>query len=128
MDVINVTAAIIEKDGKFLIAQRKKGKHLELKWEFPGGKIEPGEAPEECLKRELAEEFGIETEVKSFIGESLFDYGTRTIRLLGYLVDYHSGDFKLQAHEAVAWISPHEFSQYDFAPADLPFIEKIIRP
>ncbi|WP_127015516.1 NUDIX domain-containing protein [Anoxybacter fermentans] len=56
--MIRVTAAIIEKDGKFLIARRKEG-HLSGMWEFPGGKIEEGESPEECLKREIFEELGI---------------------------------------------------------------------
>ena len=62
-----VTCAIIEKDGKILIARRAEGQKLAGKWEFPGGKVEDGESPEECLKRELEEEFGIPTEVGEFI-------------------------------------------------------------
>jgi len=65
--MVKVTAAIIEKDGKVLIARRRKGSHLEGKWEFPGGKIEQKETPEECLKRELNEEFGIEAQIDEFI-------------------------------------------------------------
>ena len=63
--MIRVTAAVIEKNNKILIAQRKKEKHLGLKWEFPGGKIDDGESPESCLRRELKEEFGIETKQKT---------------------------------------------------------------
>ena len=67
-----VAAAIIEKDGKILIAKRKKGSSLAGKWEFPGGKIEPGESPEECLKREMKEEFDIEALAGDFFCSSKF--------------------------------------------------------
>jgi len=126
MKIIDVTAAIIERDGKFLIAKRKKGKHLENKWEFPGGKIEQQETPQECLARELEEEFGIIAEIADFIAESFFDYGDIKIRLLGYRVKYISGEFKLNAHDDIKWISASEFIEFDFAEADLPLIEKIL--
>ena len=126
MKTIDVTAAIIEKDGKFLIAKRKKGKHLENKWEFPGGKIEELETPEECLARELEEEFGIIAEIADFITESFFDYGDRKIRLLGYRAKYISGEFRLNAHDDIKWVSANEFIEFDFAEADLPLIEKIL--
>lgn len=93
MKTVDVTAAIIEKDGKFLIAKRKKGKHLENKWEFPGGKVELGESHEECLARELEEEFGVITGIAEFVAEGLFDYGDVKIRLLGYRAKYISGYF-----------------------------------
>lgn len=127
MKTIDVTAAIIESNNKFLIAKRKKGKHLEGKWEFPGGKIEHQETPEKCLKRELKEEFGIATEVRDFIGESIFDYGDIKIRLLGYHVQYISGDFRLKDHDEIHWVAKNEFYKYDFADADIPLIEKITR-
>jgi len=127
MKVVDVTAGIIERDGKFLIAKRKKGAHLENKWEFPGGKIERGETAEECLFRELQEEFGITTRVKDFVAESIFDYGDRTIRLLGYHTEYLSGDFVLNVHDDIKWVGAHEFSEFDFAEADLPLIEEILR-
>lgn len=126
MKIINVTAAIIERDGKFLIAKRKKGKHLENKWEFPGGKIEQKETPEECLARELKEEFGIIAEITDFIAESTFDYGDRKIKLLGYRAKYISGEFRLNAHDDMKWIFANEFIGFDFAEADLPLIEKIL--
>ncbi len=69
--VTKSTAAVIKKDGKFLIAKRKKSDFLGGKWEFPGGKIDEFENPRECLKRELKEEFQVETRVGDFICESL---------------------------------------------------------
>ncbi|MEX1064072.1 MAG: (deoxy)nucleoside triphosphate pyrophosphohydrolase [Candidatus Paceibacterota bacterium] len=126
MKTIDVTAGIINRNGKFLIAKRKKGKHLEGKWEFPGGKIEALETPEECLQRELEEEFGVKVAVADFVAESIFNYGDRVIRLLGYRAEYVSGDFKLNAHDEIKWITTDEFSKFDFAEADLPIIEKLI--
>ena len=125
MAIINVTAAIIEKDGKFLIAKRKAGGHLVGKWEFPGGKIEEKETPEECLRRELLEEFGITAEINNFVGDSVFDYGDRQIRLLGYKATYLSGEFRLTAHDEIKWVSPQELSQYDFAAADISLVQKL---
>lgn len=124
--MIDVAAAIIEKDGRFLIARRKKGKHLGDKWEFPGGKIEMGETPEECLRRELEEEFGIAAEISGFVAESVFDYGDRKVRLVGYRAHYLSGEFRPNAHEEIVWIAPGEFGNFDFAEADVPLIEKIL--
>ena len=128
MQIIDVTAAIIENNGKFLIAKRKKGKHLENKWELPGGKVEDQETPEECLQRELKEEFGITTKVEDFVGESIFDYGDRKIRLLGYRVKYILGEFQLKDHEEIKWVSADEFYKYDIADADKPLLSKIIYP
>jgi 8-oxo-dGTP diphosphatase len=125
--MVIVTAGIIEKEGKILIAQRKAGDKLEYKWEFPGGKIEEGETPEECLVRELSEEFGIEAKVKSFFGESKYAYSHIYIDMLAYRVDYLGGEFRLNSHRQVRWVQPSEMSQYDFAEADKPIVEKLRR-
>lgn len=125
MKRINVTAAIIENNGKFLIAKRKKGKHLENKWEFPGGKIENDETPERCLQRELKEEFGIDAKILDFVTESIFSYENVKIRLLAYRASYLAGEFQLNAHDEFKWVSIDEFNNYDFAEADLLIIEKL---
>ena len=95
------------------------------KWEFPGGKIEPGETPEQCLVRELKEEFQIEVSVGSHVANSIFDYGNKVICLMGYLVVHVQGEFALQDHDQIAWLSIDEMSEYDFAPADIPLIEAL---
>ncbi|EKE04183.1 MAG: hypothetical protein ACD_20C00098G0011 [uncultured bacterium] len=121
-----VTAAVIEKDGKILIAKRKKGTRLEGKWEFPGGKLKCEETPEQCLKRELEEELGIETEVGDFICSSKYEYPHISIELLVYRVKYISGIFELTDHEEIKWVYPQDLSDYDLAPADIPIVNKLL--
>jgi len=123
--MIDVTAAIIEKEGRILIAQRNQGDKLALLWEFPGGKIEKGETPGECLKRELAEEFGIETDIKDFFGESIYQYEHGIIRLLAYWAQWKEGEMTPKVHAQVKWVLPEELKDYSFAPADIPLVKKL---
>ena len=113
-----VTAAVIEKDDKVLIAKRRLGRTLGGKWEFPGGKIEPGETPRECLKRELKEEFDIESGIGDLLISGKFTYCFFPIELLAYRVKHLSGDFKLNDHEEMRWVRPSELGLYDFLSAD----------
>lgn len=122
-----VSAAIIGRGGKILIAKRRSGRTLGGKWEFPGGKIEPGESPEECLRREIKEEFDIEVEVGEFIASSRFRYYFVLIELLAYRVKYLSGDFKVKDHEEIRWVSPSELGAYDFMQADKSIVEILRR-
>lgn len=125
--MISVTAAIFLEGNTVLIAQRDKKDPLAGKWEFPGGKIEPGERPEECLIREIKEEFGVDIAVSGFFAKSVYPYDTRTIELLAYRVTRRSGHFKLNAHAAVRWVPLDQLHQFSFAPADVPFVEKLQR-
>ena len=120
-----VTAAVIEKGDKILIAKRRLGRTLGGKWEFPGGKIEPGETPEECLKRELKEEFDVEAEIGPLLAVSKFTYCFIPIELLAYRVKYLSGDFKVNDHEEMRWVRPSELNLYDFLSADRPIVEML---
>lgn len=121
-----VTAGVIEKDGKILIARRKSGKCVGAKWEFPGGKLEDGETLEECLRRELLEELNIETEIGEFIASSFFTCNNREIELLAYQVKYISGDIALTDHDEVQWVLPSELRNYEFTLPDVPIVEKIL--
>ena len=124
--MIDVTAAILVKDGKILIAKRKPGGKLPDKWEFPGGKVEAGETPPECLKREIQEEFGIDVFVGKFLGESVYHYHHGSIRLLAYLVRWQAGNLSLKDHADYAWVTYDRLEEFDFSPADLPFVERLI--
>ena len=122
-----VTAAILEKDGKILIARRKADDHQAGKWEFPGGTLESDETPQACLQREMREEFGIDIAVGRYFGESVYEYDHGTIRLMAYHASWASGDINLNDHADFRWVAPEQLSEYDFAPADIPFMKQIQR-
>lgn len=120
-----VAAAVIEKNGRILIGRRKAGYH-EDKWEFPGGKIETDETAEECLRRELREELGIDAKVGQFVASSKFVYSHASIELLVYEAEIVSGELSLKDHKEIRWVSREHLKSYDFPEADWPIIEKIV--
>jgi 8-oxo-dGTP diphosphatase len=125
--MIQVTAAILIKNRKILIAQRKATDSLPDKWEFPGGKVEAGETPEECLSREMKEEFGIHVAVGKFLGASVYHYDHISIKLLAYRTIWTKGELNLKAHKNIEWVTLDQIEQFDFAPADIPFVNKLRR-
>jgi 8-oxo-dGTP diphosphatase len=120
-----VTASIILRDDRVLIAQRPPADKLAGKWEFPGGKIEAGETPQECLKREIREEFDVVIEVLDFFAESVYAYESGTIKLLAFWCRWLAGDFTLKVHSRIVWADYEELEHYDYAPADIPLVEKL---
>lgn len=124
--MIKVTAAILKKDDLVLIAQRKADDKLAGKWEFPGGKIELGETPEQCLTREIKEEFNIDIMVGEYFGDSTHCYGDKTVYLMAFWAKWLGGKINATAHDHYKWVSVGELSHYDFAAADLPFVEKLL--
>ncbi len=120
---IEVAAAVIIKDGKVYAARRKKGLHLAGYWEFPGGKVETDETPEQCLYRELLEELGVRTRVGDFIGENIHDYGSKLVRLMAYEVVLLEDNLKLTDHDRSLWLSEEQMSSVEWAPADIPLLE-----
>ncbi len=126
MKMQKVTAAILTRNGKVLIARRTADDRLANKWEFPGGKVEDGETPEACLSRELKEELGITARVGALLGESIYHYEHRSIKLLAYQTHWEAGDLDPKVHAEVIWVSVSELDGYDFAPADIPFVRKLM--
>ena len=120
--MIKVTAAIIVENNKVLIAKRKPTAKIPNLWEFPGGKLEEGETPEQCLQRELQEEFEIDVEVGEHLGTNVHKYDFGTIELMAYWTRVFNIVFKLKDHSEVAWVEAKDLSSYEFAPADLPFV------
>jgi 8-oxo-dGTP diphosphatase len=122
---VKVAAAIIEKDGRILIGKRKAGR-FEGRWEFPGGKVEPGETPESCLRRELREELGIEAGIGALVLSTEHVYSHMSIELITYRAEVLSGDFYLRDHTEIRWVAPEELERYDFPEADRAVIEKLM--
>ncbi|MGG7160083.1 (deoxy)nucleoside triphosphate pyrophosphohydrolase [Clostridium baratii] len=123
--MIDVVAAILNKDNKILIAKRKQEKSQGGLWEFPGGKVEKGEEPKESLIRELIEEMEIQVEVYDHVADSVYDYGTHKVRLIGYIAEIISGEIVLNDHTEYRWIKLNDCDSYEFAPADVPIVEHL---
>jgi 8-oxo-dGTP diphosphatase len=121
---IVVTAAVIERDGTFLVTRRLKGTHLEGCWEFPGGKCEPGESHETCLERELREE--LDTGVR--VGEEIFavahDYHERTVELHFFRCELTAEPRPLIGQE-MRWVAREELGRLEFPPADDELIRRL---
>jgi 8-oxo-dGTP diphosphatase len=122
-----VVAAIIKDKDKILIAQRNSKDHLAGKWEFPGGKIEPGETPEECLVREIREELRIDVEIGSFYDDNVYGSKDQAIHLLFYWAEVMNGKITAIVHDDVKWITIKELARFDFAPADIPIVKRLER-
>jgi 8-oxo-dGTP diphosphatase len=123
--IVKVTAAILAKDNKIIIAKRGPDDRLANKWEFPGGKIEIHETPEQCLKREMKEEFDIDVSVGEYLGSSIYYYSHISIELMAYRTYWEDGEIHLNYHDEFKWISVEQLAEFDFAPADLAFVEKL---
>jgi 8-oxo-dGTP diphosphatase len=121
--MIHVTCAIIEKDTLVLCAQRSELMPLPLKWEFPGGKVEAGEALEDCIVREIKEELGIAVSIKEKLPPSIFNYGAdQEICLYPFICHIISGAISLKEHKQVAWLAAGELKNLDWAAADIPIV------
>ena len=125
--MLTVVAALIESDGKLLVCQRRRGDSFALQWEFPGGKVTPGEIPAEALARELQEELGIEARIGREIYRTEHRYAElgEPIELLFFVADIQSGEPRNIVFEQIVWRAPESLSELNFLPADRELIEKL---
>ncbi len=119
---IHVTCAIIERGGRVLATQRSAAMSMPHKWEFPGGKIDPGETAEECLRRELLEEIGIQARIGRSLPTSTHQYPTFTITLYPFVCTIEEGEIFLHEHAALLWLPPNQLHTLDWAEADIPVL------
>jgi len=122
--ILVVAVALIDPDGRILIAKRPEGKQLAGLWEFPGGKVEPGERPEQALIRELKEELGIDVKEACLAPFVFTSHAYEKFHLLMplYLCRRWSGTVVAKEHSALAWVKPAKLRDYPMPPADEPLI------
>jgi len=116
--MIKVTCAIIVQDGKILLTQRGKHPHHPYQWEFPGGKLKPGETEQQCIQREIEEELELQVEVGEKLQPAVFDYGFKQIQLIPFLCFIRGGRLKLTEHIAYDWLDLGKVSAFDISEAD----------
>jgi 8-oxo-dGTP diphosphatase len=120
--------ALVDADGRVLLAQRPEGKQLAGLWEFPGGKVEPGETPEQCLVRELHEEIGIETEIPCLAPLTFASHSYDEFHLLMplFICRRFRGIAQPKEGQALKWVRPKQMRDYPMPPADAPLIPFLI--
>jgi len=127
--VIRVTAGILAKEGRVLLAKRPNHNHLAGLWEFPGGKIENGESAVECLTRELAEELDISVDPREVapFDLSFYEYGMKRILLIAMTITGFSGVPRPVEHAELKWVEIDELESMSLAPADVPVARRLVK-
>lgn len=126
--MILVTAGILTEGERILVCQRKAGDRFGLKWEFPGGKVEAGETPETCLRRELVEELGIDAEVGPEVHRTDYRYPNGvTVRLLFFRILGYAGAPQNLEFQQFVWARPDELPGFDFLEADREVVDRLTR-
>jgi 8-oxo-dGTP diphosphatase len=126
MLIIEVAAALIrDRAGRYLITQRRSGSHLEGLWEFPGGKREPPESVEACLRRELIEELSATFTVGPLVETIRWEYPDRRVVLHFHECRLESGTIEPREGQAMAWVEPARLADYDFPPADRALLDRL---
>ena len=126
--MITVTAGILTDGERMLVCQRRARGRFPLKWEFPGGKVEDGESPEACLRRELREELAIEAEMGAEIYRTEHRYPNGfAVRLLFFQVSRYGGTPTIRAFERIEWVRRADLPAYDFLEADRELVDRIVR-
>lgn len=126
MKTLDVVAAILERDGKILLAQRPAHADQPGMWEFAGGKVEPGESQPQALRRELHEELGIEAIVGQYVANHQREVSGRIIHLHAWHVPDYQGELHAHEHQQLVWCLPEEALTYPLAPADIPLLQAFI--
>ncbi|MEK3883638.1 (deoxy)nucleoside triphosphate pyrophosphohydrolase [Paenibacillus sp. PL2-23] len=123
---IHVVGAVIVREGLVLCAQRGAGQSMASLWEFPGGKIEIGETPQDALKREIAEEMRCQIRVGERVEYTAHEYAFGIVHLTTFYCEVLSGEPQLTEHAAMRWLRPEELLSLEWAPADVPAVQAIM--
>jgi mutator protein MutT len=123
---VRVVAGVLERADRVLLARRRPEDHQGGKWEFPGGKVEPGESEQEALEREFQEEFGVEVGARERLGANLYTYPDKCVELIAWRAEYRAGEFHPVAHDALAWVKREALGRYEVAAADRFIVEILL--
>ena len=121
---MEVAVACIHRGGRYLLVrqpERKGGK-----WEFPGGKVEKGETPQECLEREILEELGVDSTAGDEVCKSVYEYEHGAFEIIAIKTKLKSSNFKLSSHDKIEFVKKERLLDFKLLPADIPIAEKII--
>ena len=124
--MVRVVAAVVFREGLIMVTRRGPGVRMAGLWEFPGGKVEAGEDDRTALARELMEELSIEVEVGECLGENIHTEERGPFCLVAYRCHIKAGDPVLSDHDAIAWTTPFDLRDREWAPADRPFVDQLI--
>lgn len=124
---IAVAAGILVRDERILICQRHHAEAYPLQWEFPGGKLQPGESPEAALRRELEEELDVEATAGPEVFRLRHRYPDRYVEVIFFRVDSFRGEPRNRVFESIAWVTRHELASYEFLEADRELVRRIAR-
>jgi len=127
MTIPVVCALIVNDDGRVLAARRSSSMDLPGKWEFPGGKVEPGETLQEALIREIKEELGIVVGISDTMSAHVHHYKEKSIQLIPFVCSVLSGEIILREHQSWNWFHRDELEQLDWAEADIPVLKEYLR-
>lgn len=122
---IEVVAAVVEARGRVLLCQRHDGEHLPLLWEFPGGKIDPGESPRQALARELREELGVDAELGALVGDVSHSYPEKRVRLRFFRAEI-VGEPRAIVHRRLAWVPLRELDRYQVPPPNAVIVRRLV--
>ena len=125
MKKIEVVAAILHRDGAYFATQRGFGEFVGM-WEFPGGKIEPGESREVALRREIQEELGIDIIIENLLCTTEYDYPSFHLTMHCYLCSIASGEIELREHKSALWLTAETLDSVEWLPADKEVVDKLI--
>lgn len=126
MAIAVVCGLIVKDDGRVLAARRSSSMDLPGKWEFPGGKVEPGETPEEALIREVNEELGILVKISGTIPAHIHHYKEKSIKLIPFVCSVISGEVRLREHQSWNWFDHKKLGELDWAEADIPILKEYL--
>lgn len=124
---INVVGAVVVRDGTILSAQRSPYMSLPGMWEFPGGKVEAGETPQQALRREMEEELLCTVEIGEHVETTSHEYDFGIVTLTTFYATLIANEPRLTEHSEIRWIPPQQLKSVEWAPADVPAVDRIMR-